>query len=61
MPCTTTRRHWLSEVEVPDFGVAQTHLVTTISVDRVVDATDHNVGPITLHQIRALLADLLGI
>ena len=59
--CTTTRQHWLSEVEVADFGVAQTHLVTTISVDRIVDATGPNVGPATLQKIRELLADLLGI
>lgn len=61
VPCTTTRRNWLSEVEVADVGVAQTHLVTTISTDRVVEATGSNVGPVVLKQIRELLADLLGI
>lgn len=61
VPCTSTHRGWLSEVELADVGVAQTHLVTTISVDRVVDATGVNVGPVALQQIRELLADLLGI
>lgn len=60
VPCSTTRRGWLSEVEVGDFGVAQAHLPTTISVDRVVEVTDTNVGPVALQQIRGLIADLLG-
>lgn len=61
VPCTTTRRGWLTDVEVADVGVAQTHLVTTISIDRVVDATSQNVGPVALQQIRELPADLLGL
>ena len=61
VPCTTTHRDWLSEVDVADFGVAQTHLVTTISVSRVVEETGSNIGPVALRQIRELLADLLGI
>ena len=61
VPCTTNRRGWLSEVDVAGFGVAQTHLPTTISVDRIVEATDANVGPVMLQQIRELIADLLGI
>lgn len=61
VPCTTTRRGWLSEVEVAGYGVAQSHLPTTISVDRIVDTTDTNVGPVTLQQIRELIADLLGL
>lgn len=60
VPCSTTRRGWLSEVDVTRFGVAQTHLPTTISVDRIVDTTDTNVGPIALRQIRELISDLLG-
>ena len=61
VPCTTNDRGWLSEVDVAGFGVAQTHLPTTISVDRIIDITDTNVGPVTLRQIRELIADLLGI
>ena len=61
VPCTTTRRGWLSEIEVAEFGVAQAHLPTTVSVDRVVEATGSNVGPVALQQIRELVADLLGL
>jgi hypothetical protein len=51
----------LSEVDIASFGVAQTHLPTTTSVDRIVETTDTNVGPATLQQIRELIADLLGL
>lgn len=61
VPCSTNKRGWLSEVDVAGFGVAQTHLPTTISVDRIVDVTENNVGPFTLRQIRELIADLLGL
>lgn len=61
VPCTTTRRGWLSEVDITGFGVAQAHLPTTISVDRVVEMTGTNVGSVALRQIRELIADLLGI
>ena len=61
VPCTTTRRGWLSEVDLAGFGVAQAHLPTTISVDRVVETTDTNVGSVALQQIRELIADLLGL
>jgi hypothetical protein len=61
VPCSTTRRGWLTEVDVAGFGVAQTHLPTTVSVDRIVDTTDTNVGPVTLRQIRERFADLLGL
>ena len=61
VPCATTRRGWLSEVDVAGFGVAQAHLPTSISVDRVVETTGTNVGPVALRQIRELIADLLGI
>jgi len=61
VPCTTTRRGWLTEVEVAGFGVAQAHLPTTISVDRIIDTTGTNVGPVALRQIRELIADLLGL
>ncbi|MBP9066545.1 MAG: type II toxin-antitoxin system PemK/MazF family toxin [Candidatus Microthrix sp.] len=60
VPCTTNQRGWLSEVEIAEVGVAQAHLPTTISVDRVVEQTARNVGPVTLQQIRELIADLLG-
>ena len=61
VPCTTTRRGWLSEVDITGSGVAQAHLPTTISVDRVVEATGTNIGPVALQQIRELIADLLGL
>ena len=61
VPCTTTRRGWLSEVDIAGFGVAQAHLPTTISVDRVIETTDTNIGPVALQQIRELLHDLLGL
>ena len=61
VPCTTTRRGWLSEVDITGFGIAQAHLPTTISVDRVVDETDTNIGPVALRQIRELIADLLWL
>jgi mRNA-degrading endonuclease toxin of MazEF toxin-antitoxin module len=61
VPCTTTRRSWLSEVDVGEFGVAQAHLPTTISADRIVDATGTNIGPVALGQIREVIADLLGL
>jgi hypothetical protein len=56
-----SRRGWLSEVDIVPFGVAQTHMPTTISVDRIVDTTDTNVGPMTLQEIRELIADVLRI
>ena len=61
VPCTTTRRGWLTEVDITGFGVAQAHLPTTISVDRVVDTTGINVGAVALQQVRELIADLLGL
>ena len=61
VPCTTTRRGWLSEVDVTGFGVAQAHLPTTISVDRVVETTGSNIGPVALQQVREMIADLLGL
>ena len=61
VPCTTTKRGWLSEVDVAGFGVAQAHLPTTLSVDRVVEVTATNIGPVALRQIRELIADLIGL
>ena len=57
-PCCS---HWLSEVDITGFGIAQAHLLTTISVDRVVEATGTNIGPVALQQIREIIADLLGL
>jgi mRNA-degrading endonuclease toxin of MazEF toxin-antitoxin module len=61
VPCTETRRGWLTEVEVADLGVAQAHLPTTVSVDRIVEPHGLNVGPVALRQIRELIAELLEI
>ena len=61
VPCTITRRGWLTEVDVTGFGDAQAHLPTTISVDRVVETTGTNIGSAALQQIRELIADLLGL
>ena len=66
VPCSTTTRGWLSEVDLGDvgdggLGVAQAHLPTTISVDRIVESTGPNVGPVALRQIRELIADILGL
>ena len=61
IPCTTTRRGWLSEVDITGFGVAQAHLPTTVSVDRIVETTGTNIGPVSLQQVRELIADLLEL
>ena len=61
VPCTTRKRGWLTEVDIAGFGVTQAHLPTTISVDRIVEATLTNIGPAALHQIRELIADLLEL
>ena len=61
VPCTTARRGWLSEVDIGGFGVAQSHLPTTVSVDRVIEATGINIGPVALRQVRELIADLLEL
>lgn len=60
-PCTTTIRGWLSEVPLYGFGVAQTHLVTTVSVDRVVEPTGNNVGAVILRQLRELVGELIEL
>lgn len=61
VPCTSRQRGWLSEVEVAGFGVAQAHLPTTISVDRIIETTGTNIGPVALRQIQEVIADLLGL
>ena len=61
VPCTTTRRGWLSEVDIAGVGIAQAHLPTTVSVDRIVETTGTNIGPVSLQQVRELIADLLEL
>lgn len=61
VPCTTTRRGWLTEVDLEEFVVVQAHLPTSISVDRIVSSTQTNVGPVVLRQIRELIAELLEL
>jgi mRNA-degrading endonuclease toxin of MazEF toxin-antitoxin module len=61
VPCTTTRRGWLTEIELENLGVVQAHLPTSISVDRILKSTEVNVGPVVLRQIRELIAELLEI
>ncbi len=61
VPCTMTERGWLTEVSIDGFGVAQAHLPSTISIDRIVESTGTNVGAVALQQIRELIADLIGI
>ena len=63
VPLTSnTRRSLLTEVVVTHGDVesaAQVHLLTTISVQRIVDDSGVNVGAVALAQLRAILADLL--
>jgi mRNA-degrading endonuclease toxin of MazEF toxin-antitoxin module len=61
VPCTTTGRGWLTEIDIAEFGVAQSHLPTTISVDRVLEVTESNVGAAALRQIREMIAELLEL
>ncbi len=46
VPCTMTRRGWLTEIEVEGFGVAQAHLPTSISLDRIVRRRDQTSVPL---------------
>ena len=61
VPCTTTQRGWMTDVILDGVGVAQAHLPTTISVDRIVDSNGRNIGPVALAQIRQVVADLLDL
>lgn len=61
VPCTTMQRGWLTEVEIDGFGIAQAHLPTTVSVDRIVESAQVNIGAVALQQIRELIVDLLGL
>ena len=60
VPCTTTERGWLSEVDITGFGVAQAHLPTTIGVNRVIETTRTNIGPVALRQINNCRPDTSG-
>lgn len=63
VPLTSnTERALMSEVVVEHNGAqsaAQAHLLTTISVQRVVDEPNEHIGPVALTQIRAIIADLI--
>lgn len=62
VPCTTTDRPFArSDVAVEGWGVAQAHIVATVSIDRVVEQTGSNVGAVALRQIREIVALVLGI
>lgn len=61
VPCTTTQRGWMTDVSLDGVGVAQAHLPTTISVDRIVDSDGRKIGPVALAQIRQVVADLLDL
>lgn len=61
VPCNSRTRGWLAEIEIGEYGVAQAHLITMISVDRVVEETGTTIGPTALAQTREVLGDLPGI
>ncbi len=67
VPVTSTVSRSLStEVAIEATGidrpsVAQAHLCTVISADRIVPPDGGNVGAASLAQIRSLLADLLDL
>ena len=61
VPCITTQRGWMTDVSLDGVGVAQAHLPTTISVDRIVDSDGRKIGPVALAQIRQVVADLLDL
>lgn len=58
-PCTSTVRRWESELPIADFGHAQAHLPTSVSVDRVIEHTGYNIGSIALAQLRELVATII--
>lgn len=60
VPITSTVRQWPSDVTT-DRGNAQCHLLTTVDQAQVTERTNENVGPVTLAQIREILALLLGV
>jgi mRNA-degrading endonuclease toxin of MazEF toxin-antitoxin module len=60
VPITTTLRNWPTDVATPR-GLAQCHLVTTVDQVQIIDRTSENVGPVTLAQIREVVAILIGL
>jgi hypothetical protein len=54
---TLTRQPFSQSQRVSGRG----HLPTSISVDRIVESTEINVGPVVLRQIRELIAELLEL
>lgn len=60
VPCTTAVRGWETEVRT-EWGTAQCHAITTVSLDDIVEETGANVGPAALAQMREVLADVLDI
>lgn len=51
----------LDDVELPRTSAAQVHLCTVVSPHRFTSASQGNVGPLALAQVRSILADLLDI
>jgi len=67
VPLTTnTTRAMPTEVPITDAGLAatssaQTHLCTVVSVQRLIDTSVTNVGPVDLARIRETLAELIDL
>jgi len=67
VPVTSNVRRALpTDVSVSGAGlavasVAQCHLCTVVSVERIVDGALGNIGALALAQIRSVIADLLDI
>lgn len=60
VPITSTKRGWPTDVSTSR-GEAQCHLVTTVDSSQIVDSDIEHVGPVTLAQIREVVAILLGL
>jgi mRNA interferase MazF len=67
VPVTSnTRRSLPTEIPIEAAGLdrpsaAQCHLCTVISIERIIDHDQGNIGAAVLEQIRSTLADLLDI
>ncbi len=59
VPFTSTVRNWPTDVS-SEWGEAQVHLITTVSVFAVTERLG-NVGPAKLSALREVLSDLLGM
>lgn len=59
VPFTSTVRNWPTDVS-SEWGEAQVHLVTTVSVLAVTELLG-SVGPAKLIALREVLSDLLGM